>query len=195
DMANDHADGLAHELPDRAGFTLDVEPIEASTELEIVDRSSAPAARPGRIESLDPIRLYLRQPSRSRLLRRDEESALARRIDLAPRERAAAVLSSTVGLRWVLGLPACIHDGTLRLDEVLAERADEGESAVADDIARRRLLRQIARIRALVRSRGARTRDGDRRSRALLALGIAQDRIDELAAELEQLAAAMARDE
>src|SRR5262249_33618360 len=71
----------------------------------------------------------------------------------------------------------------------------EGESAVADAIARRRLLRQIARIRGLVRSRGARTHDGDRRSRALLALGIAQDRIDELAAELEQLAAAMARHE
>jgi RNA polymerase sigma factor (sigma-70 family) len=194
-MANDHRDGLAHELPDRAGFTLDVEPIEAATELEIVDRSSAPAARPERIESLDPIRLYLRQASRSRLLSREEESALARRIDLARRERAAAVLGSTVGLRWVLGLPACIHDGTLRLDEVLAERADDGESAVADDIARRRLLRQIARIRGLVRSRGARTRDGDRRSRALLALGIAQDRIDELAAELEQLAAAMARHE
>jgi RNA polymerase primary sigma factor len=192
-MANDHGDGLAHELPDPAGFTLDVEPIEAATELEIDDRPSESTARPERIESLDPIRLYLRQASRSRLLGREEESALARRIDLARRERAAAVLSSTVGLRWILGLPASICDGTLRLDDVLAERADDGETAVADAIARRRLLRQIARIRGLVRSRGARTRDGDRLSRALLALGIAQDRVDELADELEQLSAAMAR--
>src|SRR5262249_11838962 len=136
-MANDHGDGLAHELPDGAGFTLDVEPIEAATELEIDDRPPESAVRAERIESLDPIRLYLRQASRSRLLGREEESALARRIDLARRERAAAVLGSTVGLRWILGLPARIHDGTLRLDEVLAERADEGESAVADAIARR----------------------------------------------------------
>src|SRR5262249_2298293 len=151
------------------------------------------AAKPERIESLDPIRLYLRQASRSRLLDREEESALARRIDLARRERAAAVLASSVGLRWILGLPVRIHDGTLHPVEGPAQRAADGESAVADAIARRRLLRQIARIRGLVRTRGARTRDGDRLSRALLALGIAQDRIDELADELEQLAAAMAR--
>src|SRR5262245_6905132 len=191
-MLNDHEDGLAHELPDPAGFILDVEPIETGTELEGVDRSPESPVKHDRIESLDPIRLYLRQAARSRLLDRVEESALARRIDLARRERAAAVLGSTVGLRWILGLPASIRDGTLCLDDVLAERADDGETAVADASARRRLLRQIARIRGLVRSRGARTRDGDRLSRAPLALGIAQDRVDELAVELEQLAAAMA---
>jgi RNA polymerase sigma factor (sigma-70 family) len=192
-MANDHRDGLAHELVDRAGFTLDVEPIEAATELEDDDRSSESAARPARLESLDPIRLYLRHAARSRLLGREEESALARRIDLARRERTAAVLSSTVGLRWILGLPVGIRDGTLRLDDVLAGRADDAETPVDDAIVRRQLLRQIARIRGLVRSRGARTRDDERLGRAVLALGIAQDRVDELANELEELAAAMAR--
>ncbi|HJW69125.1 MAG TPA: sigma-70 factor domain-containing protein, partial [Candidatus Binatia bacterium] len=82
-MANDHGDALAHELLDRTGFTLDVEPIEASPEFDERDQSAEHAA--AKPESLDPIRLYLRQASRSRLLDREEESALARRIDLARR--------------------------------------------------------------------------------------------------------------
>jgi RNA polymerase sigma factor (sigma-70 family) len=193
-MVNDHGDGLAHELPEHTGFTLDVEPIEAAPELEDDDQPAEPAvAKAERLESLDPIRLYLRQASRSHLLDREEEASLARRIDVARRERASAVLGSPLGLRWILGLPAGIRDGALRLEDVLAERADDGETPVADAIVRRRLLRQIARVLGLVRSRGARSRDGDRLGRALLVLGIAPDRIDVLAEELEQLATTMAR--
>jgi RNA polymerase sigma factor (sigma-70 family) len=194
-MANDHGDALAHELLDRTGFTLDVEPMEASIgaspELDERDQSGEHvAAKP---ESLDPIRLYLRQASHSRLLDREEESALARGIDFARRERATAVLSSPLGLRWILGLPVAIRHGALRLEDVLADRADDGETAIDKAIVRRRLLRQIARIRGLVRSRGAHTREGDRLGRALLVLGIAPDRVDTLAGQLEQMAAAMAR--
>jgi RNA polymerase sigma factor (sigma-70 family) len=190
-MANDHGDGLAHELPDRAGLILDVEPIDVPA-LDDAEYPGNSAGGTERLESLDPIRLYLRQASRSRLLDREEESALARRIDLARRERAAAVLGSPIGLRWILGLPAGIRDETLRLDNVLADRADDGDTAVDDAIVRRRLLRQVARIRGLLRSGGG-ARDGDRLARALLALGIAYDRVDELANELEQLDAAVAR--
>jgi RNA polymerase primary sigma factor len=193
-MANDHADGLAHELLVRTGFTLDVEPIEAAPELDDVEQpSESVTAKAERLESLDPIRLYLRQASRSHLLDREDESALARRIDVARRERVAAVLGSPIGLRWILGLPSALRDGALRLEDVLADRAESVETPVADAILRRRLLRQIARIRGVVRRRGARSRDGDRLGRALLALGIAPDRIDALAEELEQRASAMAR--
>src|SRR4029077_5839753 len=172
----------------------DVEPIEAAPELEDYDQPAEPAvAKAERLESLDPIRLYLRQASRSHLLDREEEGALARRIDVARREAPAAVLGSPLGLRWILGLPAGIGDGAMRLEDVLAERADDGETPAPDAIVRRRLLRQIARVRGLVRSRGARSRDGDRLGRALLVLGIAPDRIDALAEELEQLATTMAR--
>jgi RNA polymerase sigma factor (sigma-70 family) len=190
-MTNDHRDALAHELSDAGGLILDVESIEASAEFDEHEQSAeSTAAKPA---SLDPIRLYLRQASRSRLLGREEESALARRIDFARCERAAAVLSSPIGLRWILGLPAAIHDGAIRLEDVLAERTDDGETAIDEAILRRRLLRQIARIRGLVRSRGARRRENDRLGRALLGLGIAQDRVETLAGELEQISAAMER--
>src|SRR5262249_27420666 len=166
-MANDHGDGLAHELPERASFLLDVEPMGAVPALDGVEQPSGSPDGTDRLESLDPIRLYLRQASRSRLLDREEESTLAQRIALARRERAAAVLGSPIGLRWILGLPAGIRDETLRLDDVLADRADDGDTAVADAIARRRLLRQVARIRGLLRGGGApaRARGGDRLER------------------------------
>jgi len=190
-MANDHRDALAHEFSDAGGLILDVESIEASAAFDEHEQSAESAA--AKPESLDPIRLYLRQAARSRLLGREEESALARRIDFARCERAAAVLSSPIGLRWILGLPAAIHDGAIRLEDVLADRTDDGETALDEAILHRRLLRQIARIRGLVRSRGARRRENDRLGRALLGLGIAQDRVETLAGELEQIAAVMER--
>ena len=153
-------------------------------------RPAEPAvAKAERVESPDPIRLYLRQASRSRPARpRGGESSLARRIDVARRERAAAVLGSPLGLRWILGLPAAIRDGDAA-PRGRARRASRRrrDATVADAIVRRRLLRQIARVRGLVRSRGgALARRAIALGRALLVLGIAPDRIDALAEELER---------
>src|SRR5262245_43330803 len=125
-MADDHRNGLAHELLDRGDLTLEVEP----GPLEFDDGDAPPAARVVArepLESLDPVRLYLRQAARSRLLGREEESAIARRIDDAERERRAAVLGSPIGLRWILGLPAALSEGTLQLEDVLADRQEDGE--------------------------------------------------------------------
>jgi RNA polymerase primary sigma factor len=190
-MADEHGNGLAHELPDRGEFTLEVESIGA-VDLD-GSGASARAGKRDRPESLDPVRLYLRQAVRSRLLDRDEEIAIAQRIEDGRRERTAAVLGSPVGLRWILGLPGALRDGTIEIDGVLAERAD-GETTADADLARRRLLRQIARIRRVVRAGGSGGRsEGDRPAivRAVLALGIADARVDALAAELERSAAAM----
>ncbi len=188
-MADELASALAHEFPDPAEFT-EAEPI-AAVELEVPESRDAKAERP---ESFDPVRPYLRQAGRSRLLDRDEELAIARRIDDGRRERTVAVLGSPVGLRWIFGLPAALRDGTLRIDGVLAERAEDGDATTDDACTRRRLLRQIARIRGLVRrQRTARRRLGehDALGRALLGLGIADDHVATVAAELERLAAAM----
>jgi RNA polymerase primary sigma factor len=189
-MADDHGSGLAHELLDRGEFTLEVEPI-GPVEIDRLE-DAKDDAKPERPESLDPVRFYLRQAARSRLLDREEEISIARRIDDGRRERIAALLGSPLGLRWLLGLPAALRDGTVEIDTILAERADE-ETPWDAEQARRRLLRQITRLGALVRrGMGARARE-ERPAivRAVLALGIADEHVDALGAELTRIAAAM----
>ncbi len=188
-------DDLAHELPDRAELSLDIEPIGP---VDLDDRDAPEhGAKRDRPESLDPVRFYLRQAARSRLLERDEEVSIARRIDDGRRERIAAVLASPVGLRWILGLPAALHEGTVGIDDVLADRGEDAEAAADAHLARRRLLRQIARIRGIVRAggTGGRRRGGEHAAlaRAVLALGISDEHIDALAAELARVEAAMER--
>jgi RNA polymerase sigma factor (sigma-70 family) len=191
-MADEHGNGLAHELPDRGEFTLEVEPI-GPVEIDGLDQPNDDAKRE-RPESLDPVRLYLRQAARSRLLDREEEISIARRIDDGRRERIAALLGSPLGLRWIVGLPGALRDGSAEIDGILADRADEETQSDADQ-ALRRLLRQISRLRALAR-RGAGARSREERPalvRAVLALGIADEHIDALDAELTRIATAMER--
>src|SRR5262249_18580297 len=196
-MADEHADALAHELPEERELMLDVdsvgEQIESSEQIEPSEQSAETRARE-HSEAFDPVRFYLRQAARSRLLERDEELAIARRIDDARCERTVAVLGSPLGLRWLLRLPAAERAGSLNLLEVLAEGA-EGEEEEDVTEARRRLLRRIARVRGLVRRGAGRHRRSNVRdplAEALLALRIAESHVDRLAAELEELAVTMA---
>ncbi len=170
---------------------LDVESMDAAPEL--IEAPAIAGSERDRLEQLDPVRLYLRQAARSRLLDRDEEIAIARRIDDARCQRAVALLASPLGLRWVLSLPGAERDGDLKLLDVLAEGTDSEELEDPEE-ARRRLLRRIARVRGLVRRGAARRRQAtttDPLGRALLALRIAEPQIDRLAGELERLAETM----
>jgi RNA polymerase sigma factor (sigma-70 family) len=190
-MAEDHGDALALALPEERELMLEVEPIDAAPEL-IETPASADSER-DRLEQFDSVRLYLRQAARSRLLDRDEEIAIARRIANARCQRSVAVLASPLGLRWVLSLPAAERDGEVKLCDVLAEGTDSEEIEDPEE-ARRRLLRRIARVRGLVRRGAARRRRAtttDPLARALLALRIAEPQIDRLAGELEHLAVTM----
>src|SRR5262249_45842179 len=157
-MAEDHGDALALALPEERELMLEVESIDAAPEL-MVTPASAGSER-DRLEQFDPVRLYLRQAARSRLLDRDEEVAIARRIDDARCQRSVAVLASPLGLRWVLSLPPAERDGDVKLCDVcdvLAEGTDSEEVEDPEE-ARRRLLRRIARVRGLVRRGAARRR-------------------------------------
>jgi RNA polymerase primary sigma factor len=190
-IAEEHGDALARALPEERELMLDVESMNAAPEL--IEAPAIAGSERDRLEQLDPVRLYLRQAARSRLLDRDEEIAIARRIDDARCQRAVALLASPLGLRWVLSLPGAERDGDLKLLDVLAEGTDSEELEDPEE-ARRRLLRRIARVRGLVRRGAARRRQAtttDPLGRALLALRIAEPQVDRLAGELERLAETM----
>src|SRR6476619_2650333 len=103
-MANGNRTGLAHELTTRDEIRLDVEPI-LNAEPPAEAPAPAAAAQP-EPNAGDPLRLYLRQVGRTRVLTREEEVSLARRIETARHDRIAAVLGSPPGLGWVLELSA-----------------------------------------------------------------------------------------
>src|SRR5262245_12822371 len=191
-MADDLGNGLAHELSTSVELTLDVEPIGAVDLDGAAHEVQADAGRRDRAE-LDPVRLYLRQAARSRLLDREEEIAIAQRIDSGRSARTAAVLGSPLGLRWILALAASLRDETEQIEDVLVGAPDDGETAPDPALMRRRLLRQIARIRGTLRSGrpGRSQRDREALARQVLTLGISEHRVDTLAAELERAAAAM----
>src|SRR5262245_59880962 len=154
-MAEDHGDALALALPEERELMLEVESIDTAPEL--IETPASAGSERDRLEQFDSVRLYLRQAARSRLLVREEEVDIARRIDDARCQRAVAVLASPLGLRWVLSLPAAERDGDVRLCDVLVEGTD-GEEVEDPEEARRRLLRRIARVRGLVRRGAARRR-------------------------------------
>ncbi len=69
--------------------------------------------------SNDPIRLYLRQMCQIPLLSRDEEIALAKRIEIARRRFRRAVLSNYYAMRQTLEILKKVHHGVLPFDRTI----------------------------------------------------------------------------
>jgi RNA polymerase primary sigma factor len=169
---------------------------DADVDIE-AERTPADAETQRGIEILDPVRLYLRQAGRSRLLSRDEETAIAQSIEQAETDRARVVLGSPLALRWVLDAVSALRQGTLSIDDVLAPVADEANAPSAAE-RRRILLARVARLRRLVRERAAaaprrRAVLAERMAQAMLDLGIARAHIDRLADDLRAIHASATR--
>ena len=187
-MANGNINGLAHELTTRDEIRLDVEPI---LNAEPPAEAPAPAAAPQPDPNAgDPLRLYLRQVGRTRVLTREEEVSLARRIETARHDRTAAVLGSPLGLRWVLDLSAALRSGEVSVADLQETRAEQESTGADDGAARCRLLRQISRVRRLApgdQSSTSALETARPLNRALVELEIADEHVDALAARLTRM--------
>jgi len=89
----------------------------------IADESVPAASR----ESVDPVALYLREAGRRRLLEREEEIALAKRIEQGQATAWKAISRSPVAWQEISAVEADLRLGTRRVDEVI-EYDDEGLS-------------------------------------------------------------------
>src|SRR5262249_55998855 len=116
-MAEEHGDGVSLALPEEREMMLEVESIDTAPEL--IETPASAGSERDRLEQFDSVRLYLRQAARSRLLVREEEADIARRIDDARCQRAVAVLASPLGLRSLLILPATPPAPPVSLSNVL----------------------------------------------------------------------------
>jgi RNA polymerase primary sigma factor len=91
----------------------------------------------------DSVRVYLRQMGALRLLTRDEEVALAARVEQGERAVLGAILRSPVGAREILGMAPALRSGALRVASIIRDSAD-GDVAFDEEAARRRILRLLA---------------------------------------------------
>ncbi len=197
-----HAYAFADDEHDDA-LTADSETEEPTPELGLLaEDDAAPLAdEPAEAEleefepSLvggDPVRLYLRQAGRNRLLSREDELLLAGTIEAAETDRARIVLSAPSSLRWILSLPAQLRDGTVTLRQLLGDEDDATPEAEATR--RATFLAQIARVRRVLRERTTATaqraaRVDERIADTVAALGLARTHVDRLADELRQVVA------
>jgi RNA polymerase primary sigma factor len=142
---------VVDEIPDTNAFLPTAEILEdgdaAIGEFEAALATGVDDARP----SQDPIRAYMRQMGNAELLTRDEEIALARRIEEGLAERSAAMAACPAVIAYGLQLADCVQRGELSMhklvvktprDDALAGAQVEG----AEFVVARRLL---ARLRGL----------------------------------------------
>jgi RNA polymerase primary sigma factor len=106
----------------------------------------------GATPHVDSVRAYLRDIGSVRILSRDEELALAKRIKGGEAQIAAETLSSLVALQWVLQLGKRVADGSLHAHD-LVDGSDES-SGTADDngeIQQRTFQRRLTQLKTLAR--------------------------------------------
>lgn len=100
-------------------------------------------------EKTDPVSLYLRDIGSTPLLTREREVQLGMQMEEGQQEYVNCVISSPIALQRVLALGESIKKDPTILGEVL--EAEEGD-VVDEEVERRRFLKSIATLRAVIRS-------------------------------------------
>ncbi len=189
-----------HDDADAPVTDVETEAAEETTELGLLADDAEPLSDPvpevevdAELETpepsllgADPVRLYLRQAGRTRLLSREDELLLAGAIEAAEADRARIVLCAPSSLCWLLELPTQLRTGDVTLRLLLGE---DDPTVDTDTVRRQGFLAQLARVRRVLREReGAAPRRAAaidaRLGTAVLGLGLARTHVDRLADEL-----------
>ncbi len=105
----------------------------------------------------DNARMYLSNIGQARLLKQEEEVAIAKRIEFYRHDVMSAILSTVVGVNAFAELPRLVRRNRFSLREILdgALGQDSGEEADSGDSlsALERLEQQVLELRAVARSR------------------------------------------
>jgi RNA polymerase primary sigma factor len=96
----------------------------------------------------DPVKMYLREMGMVTLLTREEEVAIAKKIEAGEQEVLKALLDASVGVEYILALGNQIKDGALRPRHVLRD-LDEGDNFVDEELQIKNFLDTIQAIQTL----------------------------------------------
>src|SRR5205809_7135136 len=100
----------------------------ASTQLDPVHESDAPTTH-------DPLELHFRSMTTFRLLTREDEHALAGRLERADLAITQALLSAPEGRAVLLGLARALRDREARIEDVERNPAEDLESRIENVVA------------------------------------------------------------
>jgi len=125
----------------------------------------------------DLVRVYLKQLALTKLLTREEEVEIARRIEAGEHGRLRSALSTPAGLAYVFDLADHVRDRSLAVGAVVGDDQNEDGEPIDDARLRRRLLGQVGRVRRLKDERETLTRQARRR-------GLAKAKRDQVTARL-----------
>ncbi len=104
-------------------------------------------------ESSDPVRLYLKEMGRFRLLTREGEVEVAKRIEAGQEEVAQEVLQSPVMLDYIIGIGERVEGAEVNLHDIFEENeeagADEEKGPEADQAQYERLLSSTKKLTKL----------------------------------------------
>ncbi len=117
---------------------LDIE-IRDGKKVQVVDASKALNGKsaeetkelPDSGGSSDPVKLYLREMGMVSLLSREGEIEIAKKIEDGEQEILKAVLETTIGVEFLVGLCDDLTSGSVRLKDVLRD-VDEGDAYVEE---------------------------------------------------------------
>jgi RNA polymerase primary sigma factor len=144
---------IVAEIEDSASDSLwDSVPVDEAEGLDISEEPSEEAdldLEPGRDESLDPMRLYLREMSSVPLLTREDEIRIAKRIERGQKRIYRALSRSFITIEEIERLAEELEEGRINPQEVVDVVTDpDAEEAVEEqrEEIRRRLLNDFAEM-------------------------------------------------
>jgi RNA polymerase primary sigma factor len=124
------------------GLKVENENILVGEEEEVVEYRLEPFGK-----AVDPIGVYLKEMGSFRLLTREREVEIAKRIESGQEEMLSVVLNCPIAVREVINLGSALRAGKIEVKEVTSETDDEETSVGEEQIQKKKVLNLIDKIR------------------------------------------------
>ena len=120
-MINDMGIEVVDKAPDTDSMTLKRDNSEDQEVVEEVSAALKTAVESEFGRTTDPVRMYMREMGTVELLTREDEIALAKRIEAGNRQSAAAIAITPVAIRQLLDFADAIEAGEMKLSDMVVD--------------------------------------------------------------------------
>ncbi len=120
-MINDMGIEVVDKAPDSDSMTLKRDNSEDQEVVEEVSAALKTAVESEFGRTTDPVRMYMREMGTVELLTREDEIALAKRIEAGNRQSAAAIAITPVALRQLIDFADLIEAGEMKLTDMVVD--------------------------------------------------------------------------